>query len=150
MTPELQPEETNSTMAFSFQSGARALRSTDLGLRILFTSDHKGAMRPDKFFKFFLWCQTFFFLLVVVPTDFRQCLQILCGFQKVHIFPAGLGLSAFQVRADFAQMSNFLRFTVLFFATNASRLLPFRSLIVLSIFYFAGFHFGFEGSIFIG
>ena len=53
--------------------------------------------------KFFLFpllgcfsCVSFFFLLVVVPTDFRQCLQILCSFQKVHTFPAGLGLSAFQ------------------------------------------------------
>ena len=61
-----------------------------------------------------------FFLLVVVPTDFRQCLQILCGFQKVHTFPAGLGLSAFQVRADFAQMSNFLRFAFFFFCHECS------------------------------
>ena len=49
-----------------------------------------------------------------MPTDFRQWLQILCGFQKVHTFSAGLGLSAFQVRADFAQMSNFLRFASFF------------------------------------
>ena len=50
------------------------------------------------------------FSLLIVPTDFCQCLQILCGFQKFHTFSAGLGLSAFQVRADFAQISNFLRF----------------------------------------
>ena len=70
-----------------------------------------------------------FFLLVVMPTDFRQCLQILCGFQKVHTFPAGLGLSAFQELPP----------VCFFFATNALRLLPFRSLIVLSIFCSTGF-----------
>ena len=43
-----------------------------------------------KFFLFLLLgcfsCVSFFF--VVVPADFRQCLQILCGFQKIHTFPA--------------------------------------------------------------
>ena len=72
-------------MAFSFQSGARALRSTDLGLRTLFTSNHKGALRPDKFFKFFLWCQTFFFLLVVVPR-LSPMFANLVRFQKVVLF----------------------------------------------------------------
>ena len=81
-----------------------------------------------------------FFLLVVVPTDFHSVCRdlVLCGFQKVHTFPADLGLSAFQVRADFAQMSNFLRFGFVS-ATNAPRLLPLRSLIVLSIFCSTGF-----------
>ena len=82
----------------------------------------------------------FFFFLVVVPTDFHSVCRdlVLCGFQKVHTFPADLGLSAFQVRADFAQISNFLRFGFVS-ATNAPRLLPFRSLIVLSIFCSTGF-----------
>ena len=69
------------------------------------------------------------FLCFVVPTDFRQCVQILCGLQKAHTFP-GLGLSVFQVRADFAQMSNFLRF-VFFFCHEC--------LVVLSIFCSTGF-----------
>ena len=33
LAQNLQQEDTNSTVAFSFLSGARALRSTDLGLR---------------------------------------------------------------------------------------------------------------------
>ena len=58
-------------------------------------------------------CFVLFLFLLLCPQTFAS-LQILCGFQKVHSFPAGLGLSALQVRADFALMSNFLRFAFFF------------------------------------